>query len=88
MREQSRFGKVQLKGIRHGINFASDEKTLIENDEGDILLATGTTVPSDDTDGYAKGCLFIDTNVAKGTGGLYVNKGSKTECTFTLVSQA
>lgn len=88
MREQSRFGKVQLKGVRHGVNFASVEIALIEDHEGNILLGTGVTVPTNDTAGYAKGCLFIDTDVAKGTGGLYVNKGTKTECTFTLVSQA
>ena len=54
---------------------------------GDILFASGTTVPTNDDAGYAKGCLFIDIDVAKGTTGLYCNKGSRTECTFTAVTQ-
>jgi len=88
IREKVRFGKVQLTGVRHGVNFASDEVVLLEDPLGDILLATGTTVPTDTADGYAKGCLFIDTDVATGTGGLYCNKGTKDSCVFTLVTQA
>lgn len=60
---------------------------LIRDAAGKALLATGTTVPSDTTDGYAKGCLFIDTDVATGTTGLYCNKGTSTSCVFTAVTQ-
>jgi len=88
LREAVRFGKAMLTGVRHGINFASDEMVLLEDGKGDALLATGTTVPSNTADGYAKGCLFIDTNVATGTSGLYCNKGTKDSCVFTLVTQA
>jgi hypothetical protein len=87
-REKSRFGKLMLEGVRHGINFASDELVLLEDKLGDALLATGTTVPSNTRSGYAKGCLFIDTNVGSGTGGLYCNKGTRTSCIFSLISQA
>ena len=87
-REKARFGKVMMTGIRHNASVSSDEIVLLEDGLGHALLATGTTVPTNDTAGYAKGCLFVDTNVAKGTGGLYCNKGTSTECTFTLVTQS
>ena len=54
----------------------------------DILLCTGLTKPTDTSDGYAKGCIFVDTDVATGTGGVYLNKGTKDSCVFTLVTQA
>lgn len=55
---------------------------------GDILHCTGLTVPTDGGTGYAKGCLFIDTNVSTGTTGLNCNKGTNTSCAFTAVTQA
>jgi len=63
-------------------------RVFIRDEAGKILLCTGTTVPTNDSAGFAKGCIFIDTDVAKGTGGMYVNKGTTAECTFTLVTQA
>lgn len=53
----------------------------------DMLLVLGTTVPTDTADGYAKGCTFIDTDVATGTGWVYFNKGTNASCVFTLVTQ-
>jgi hypothetical protein len=66
----------------------STEVTILKDQLGDKLFVTGTTVPTDTTTGYAKSCLFIDTDVATGTGSLYLNKGTKTSCVFTLVTQA
>ncbi|MBE3137660.1 MAG: hypothetical protein IMZ43_09785 [Thermoplasmata archaeon] len=83
-REKVRFGKVMLTGVKHG---TSDKLVLLEDDQGDILLATGTVIPADISDGYAKGCLFIDTNVGTGVTGLYCNKGTKDSCVFTAVTQ-
>ena len=60
--------------------------TMGENQKA--LLVTGTSVPTDASDGYGKGCLFIDTDVASGTSGLYVNVGTDTSCVFKLVSNA
>lgn len=48
-----------------------------------ITLARGATVPSDATTGYAKGCLFIDTDGAAGAV-LYVNEGTKASSDFNL----
>ena len=60
----------------------------LRDENGDILFASGTTLPSNSTTGYAKGWVFIDTNVAGGTGSFNLNKGTKTSCTFSLVTQA
>lgn len=75
-------GELTLEG-----GAVSGEQALIRDASGNIMLATGTTVPTNDTAGYAKGCLFIDTDVAKGTTGLNCNKGTAAECTFTAVTQ-
>jgi len=50
--------------------------------DGNYLFASGTTVPSAAT-GYAKGCIFIDTD--KSGSCFYLNTGTATSCTFTLV---
>lgn len=63
-------------------------RVMVYDTDGDILWAKGTDVPTDNTAGYAKGCLFIDTNVSAGTTGLYVNVGTTAECDFDAVSNA
>lgn len=67
---------------------ASGNKVYLQDEDGDFLRVIGTTVPADATTGYAKGCIFIDSDVASGTGAMYLNKGIKTSCVFTLVTQA
>lgn len=67
---------------------SSTEVIYLRDENGDKLFCSGTTVPTDTTTGYAKACLFIDTNVGTGTGSLYLNKGTKTSCVFSLVTQA
>ncbi len=61
---------------------------LMRDNNGLIMYAVGTTVPSDAGAGFAKGCLFVDTDVAGGTTGLNCNKGTTTSCAFTAVTQA
>lgn len=63
-------------------------KALLKDEDGMILLATGTGVPDDAVAGFAKGCLFIDTDVAAGTTGLYVNVGTTSAANFDAVSDA
>lgn len=65
----------------------STEVIYLFDENGDKLFVSGTTKPADTTTGYAKSCLFIDTDVATGTGSLYLNKGTKTSCVFSLVTQ-
>lgn len=71
-----------------GDTIASGVIALIKDGTGKALLATGTAVPADGAALYAKGCLFIDTDVATGTTGLYCNKGTAAACVFTAVTQA
>jgi len=53
--------------------------------EDGIMLAYGTTVPSDGTAGYALGCLFIHTDGGVGTM-LYCNEGTAGSCDFDAVT--
>jgi len=50
-----------------------------------ILLARGTTVPVDTTTGFAKGCIFIKTDVGAGTCGVYTNDGTITSSDFNAL---
>lgn len=71
-----------------GTTIATGVTCLLKDGAGKALLCTGTTVPSDTGALYAKGCLFIDTDVATGTTGLYVNVGTSSSCVFKAVSNA
>ena len=63
----------------------NDIKVLLRDASEKILIATGTEVPTDATAGYAKGCLYIDTDVATGSTGLYENVGTTTSCNFDQI---
>jgi hypothetical protein len=76
----------ELKAV--GVAGATGVTVLMKDSLGKILLATGTTLPADAGTTYAKGCLFIDTDVATGTSGLYVNVGTSASCVFKLVTNA
>lgn len=76
------------EGVKLAATAASGVTVLLTDSAGKALLATGTAVPADTGTIYAKGCLFIDTDVATGTTGLYCNKGTSTSCVFTAVTQA
>lgn len=77
---------VQLGGVPD-LKGGQRIKVLMYDGRGDILWATGTTVPTNSKPGFAKGCLFIDTDVAAGTTGLYCNKGTRLSCEFTAITQ-
>lgn len=64
------------------------EVVLLQDVPLDKVIVQGTTVPTNGTAWYAKGCLFIDTDVAGWTGWLYCNKWTRSSCAFTLVTQA
>lgn len=53
--------------------------------EDGIMDCYGTTVPTDETTGYAIGCLFRKTDGGDGTA-LYVNEGTGTSCNFNAVT--
>ena len=86
---QGKLAGAKLPALQlEGTVIASGVTALLLDGAGDAIIATGTTVPSDAGTGYAKGCLFIDTDVATGTTGLYCNKGTSSACVFTAVTQA
>lgn len=70
------FGNLIVDGVNVTV-MAVDENNK-------VLFAKGTTVPSDGTAGFAKGCLFIKTD-ATGAG-LYSNNGTATSCSFRLIT--
>jgi hypothetical protein len=84
---QTVFTSLQVSPASESINSIVVFPVLCDGN-GDILIATGLTKPTDTSTGYAKGCLFIDTDVASGTTGLLCNKGTNTSCIFTAVTQA
>ncbi len=55
--------------------------------DGYVTAAYGDSAPTNATAGYAKGCLFRDTN-ATGANVLLVNQGTYTSCTFAASSAA
>lgn len=52
---------------------------------GYVSFASGTTVPVDAEAGYAKGCIFIDTNASAGSI-FFINEGSYTSCDFNGIA--
>ena len=78
---------LQLKGVDIVLN-SQTIKVYQTDTEGNIVFCTGTVTVTDGGNGYAKGCEYIKTDVATGTGGVYLNKGTKTSCQFTLVTQS
>ena len=57
---------------------------ILEDSNGNVLLSTGTTVPGAET-GFAKGSLFIKTDAASGTKGVYENQGTNTSSSFNVI---
>lgn len=50
-----------------------------------LLIASGTTVPTDGTVGYATGCIFQHTDGGDGTA-IYVNEGTFDSCDFNAIT--
>ncbi len=50
-----------------------------------LLWVSGITVPTDTTDGYQTGCVFLKTDGGAGTA-LYINEGSVTSCDFNALT--
>lgn len=86
-----RYSQLTLSGEDYdnaAAGTTGDILVYLRDHADDILWASGTDVPADDSSGYAKGCLFIDRNVAAGTTGLYVNVGTTTAADFDAISDA
>jgi hypothetical protein len=78
---------TSLEGDRAVLNgeIIGGVRRYILNGSNKTMLGSGLTVPTDATAGYAKGALFIDTNVATGISGLYINNGTVDSCAFKIV---
>ncbi len=85
--QQTVYNSLQVTPISETINSVAVFPVLCDGN-GDILMGTGLTVPTNGSTGFAKGCLFVDTDVATGTTGLNCNKGTNSSCQFTAVTQA
>jgi len=59
--------------------------TLQRDPNNDVLLCSGTTVPTAGDAGYATGCTFIKTNGTTGTV-IYVNEGTASAAAFHATS--
>lgn len=62
--------------------YADPLGSIVEDFLGHVVLAAGTTVPTDGTAGYAPGCIFFDEDSSTAGNMLYINEGSATSCDF------
>lgn len=76
--------RAQIDGRDVTINSQTIE-VILQDSLGLLLLCRGTSVPTADGAGYAKGCQFIKTDAGDGTKGLYENAGTTTACDFNLI---
>lgn len=70
--------EIKLAGTKQGTL-----RVLARDFQNKIILCSGTSVPTGA--GFAKGCLFMKTDVAAGTKGLYENQGDTTTASFNVV---
>lgn len=83
-----RFRRLDLAGdifSNEAAGTTADITVYLRDKSDKIMLASGTDVPTDTTAGYAKGCIFIDTNVVTGSTGIYENVGTTSSCNFDAI---
>jgi hypothetical protein len=74
---------LQLMG--RSMKLGTSVVSVLEWDSaGNALKVSGATKPADGDAGYAKGCLFVDTDASAGAV-LFVNEGSATSADFNAV---
>ena len=78
--EDAVIGRLTLDG-----ETISGVKRLQMDSSNKVLLASGTTVPTNGTAGYAKGCVFIQTDTATGLCARYENIGTTASCQFRVI---
>ena len=66
------------------IGYVEPKGAIVRKPGVGILVANGTTPPTNATTGYAPGCIFIhEDGSANGT--LYINDGTATSCAFKVI---
>lgn len=78
--EDAVIGRLTLDG-----ETISGVKRLQMDSSNKVLLASGATVPTNGTAGYAKGCVFIQTDTATGLCARYENIGTTASCQFRVI---
>jgi hypothetical protein len=68
--------------MSHAVNIHDGLGQIAKDPNQGILIAYGTTVPTDATVGYAPGCLFIKTDGTTLDNTLFINVGTKASCNF------
>lgn len=74
--------KMQIDGKETTINSQTIDQVL-QDSAGNLLLCRGADVPTDAGSGYAKGCIFLQTDGGVGTV-FYVNEGTESSCDFNI----
>lgn len=75
---------VKIGGETYKVGASSTSVTVLELDVDNMITnAKGSTVPTDGDAGYAKGCIFIDTDGVAGNV-IYVNDGTSSSCDFNV----
>jgi hypothetical protein len=80
--------KKIMKTFNRSIKLSGDVKSstlrvLAYDFQGKVLLCSGTAVPTGA--GYAKGALFMKTDVVTGSKGLYENQGTTAAASFNVI---
>lgn len=70
--------EIKLSGTKKGTL-----RVLARDFQNKVLICSGTAVPTGA--GYAKGCLFMKTDAASGTKGLYENQGDTATASFNVI---
>lgn len=83
----SNYNTVQFDGWNETINGVT-VAVWQAGVNGNISYCSGTTVPANNSAGFAKGCIFIKTDAATGISGTYENVGTTSACDFELIASA
>jgi len=71
--------------MSHGLSIHDGSGMIAKDPAAGILLAYGTTVPSDGAVGYSPGCKFMQTDGAGEATYWYVNVGTKASANFDAI---
>jgi hypothetical protein len=85
-REEFSVGQLYMVGISTDVSTTDTVLVLARNAAGDIILCSGSTIPTAGDSGFAIGCIFVKSN----TGTIYLNggAGTATSCAFALLGSA
>ena len=73
---------LQVLGATRTVNSQSVSVGQLDG-SGNVLRAHGTVSITNGGSGYSKGCIYIKTDAATGSQGLYSNTGTSSSCVFT-----